>query len=281
MLRKVCGKGKDKKLKLTWDAGQRDIIEKYKKAHLMQQETERMHKEMTKQKCREEDPRTGFANEAFIYGDAMTSSTGDIPKPFIGAISQKGDVIENRLFAVEIICGSLSFVIFVSVNQLINGGANLIIEIQRLSIQKLAAELEKVGKKMPRMMTFQFDNCGENKNKEMYAYASLLVERGYLDCININFLIVGHTHDSLDQIFSVLSKKIKNSIILTIPALHELYSKAHSNFHDRPLHVLQLEVVHDWCEFFKPFLNDRISRYSIPHRFKVILFDSFFLHSLV
>ena len=43
----------------------------------------------------------------------------------------------------------------------------------------------------------------------MFAYASALVELGYFDAIDTNFLIVGHTHSSIDQYISVLSKAIK------------------------------------------------------------------------
>ena len=44
----------------------------------------------------------------------------------------------------------------------------------------------------------------------MFAYASALVENGYFDVLEVNFLIVGHTHSSIDQYFSVLSKAISS-----------------------------------------------------------------------
>lgn len=268
--RRTGGKNKINDTRTTqWDDGQREIIAKYKRAHLIQQETERLYKEITKQRCRELDPRTGFPKEVFIYNDAMTSSRGDIPKYFAKRTSNKGDVIENRLFGVEVICGKLSFIMFVSTNQLVKGGANLIVEMTRLTISKLAEQLQILDQPMPKVFNFQFDNCGENKNITFNAYVSLLIELGHIDCAYMNFLIVGHTHDSLDQIFSVLSNKINDSVIATIPAMHELYSSAHSDYHERPWYVLQLEVVHDWSGFFSPFINTRISRHSLPHRFKV------------
>ena len=45
----------------------------------------------------------------------------------------------------------------------------------------------------------------------MFAYVSSLVELGYFDVMEMNFLIVGHTHSSIDQYFSVLSKAITNA----------------------------------------------------------------------
>jgi len=50
--------------------------------------------------------------------------------------------------------------------------------------------LEAMGKKLPPVMLWQADNCGDNKNKEVFAFASLLVERKDFKEINLNFLIV-------------------------------------------------------------------------------------------
>ena len=45
----------------------------------------------------------------------------------------------------------------------------------------------------------------------MFCFISDLIERGYYDEIEVFFLIVGHTHNKLDQWFSVLSKAIKGA----------------------------------------------------------------------
>ena len=45
----------------------------------------------------------------------------------------------------------------------------------------------------------------------MFSDCSLLVETGLLDEIYVNFLIVGHTHISIDQYFSVLSRAINRA----------------------------------------------------------------------
>lgn len=45
-------------------------------------------------------------------------------------------------------------------------------------------------------------------NKYMFAYLSLLVQEGHFRVIEVFFLIVGHTHTSIDQYFSVISRMI-------------------------------------------------------------------------
>ena len=105
----------------------------------------------------------GMPMDAFIYSDAMTESKGDTPKEGVKRQSKQAKHIKNRLFAVEIICGDINMMIYVSVDQTIAGGANLAVEIQRLGLEYLTKELEKRNQIMPRRLHFQFDNCGENK----------------------------------------------------------------------------------------------------------------------
>ena len=68
---------------------------------------------------------------------------------------------------------------------------------------------------VPRIHDLQFDNCGDNKNKEIFGFYCVLIESWSFDEIEIAFLIVGHTHAtcSIDQYFSVISKAIKKSCL--------------------------------------------------------------------
>ena len=51
----------------------------------------------------------------------------------------------------------------ISVDQMITGGANLAIEIQRIAMERLSEDLAMLGLELPRVCFFQFYNCGENK----------------------------------------------------------------------------------------------------------------------
>ena len=80
------------------------------------------------------------------------------------------------------------------------------VEVTKQIFKDLSAELAKHQQELPKKIFLQFDNSGENKNKEMFFYLSLLIESHMIDEIYMSFLIVGHTHTILDQYFSVLAK---------------------------------------------------------------------------
>ena len=66
------------------------------------------------------------------------------------------------------IAGDIDVMLHVNVDQTIPGGANLAIEIQRLAMQYMSDELGKRNQLMPRILHWQFDNCGENKVIVLY-----------------------------------------------------------------------------------------------------------------
>jgi hypothetical protein len=91
----------------------------------------------------------------------------------------------------------------------VSSGANLMCQIILSLIEDLKKRLQERGQKLPRKGIFEFDNSGENKNKEVNALMSTLIEMFYLDEIHCNFLVVGHTHCSVDQYFGVCTKVVK------------------------------------------------------------------------
>jgi len=99
----------------------------------------------------------------------------------------------------------------------------------------------------------------------MFGYASALVELGYFDAIDINFLIVGHTHSSIDQYFSVLSKAIKKAEFIGSPiSLQALCNQAHKD-RARPAVNRQIEVYYNVVDALKPYINNKIHFYQVPH----------------
>ena len=254
-----------------YTAEQREMVGMFKKLHLKHQEYERRYKAEVKDRCRREHEFNGQPKEAFIYCDAATATLGNIPNYGPGRKVNRNNFIENRLFGIEIISGPIEFTMFVLSDNTIPGGANTTIDVLRIAQDELSIALEEHGFEMPKKINYQFDNGGENKNKEVFTYASLILELDVVHQIEINFLIVGHTHDSLDQEFSVVSNALEACNYIASPlGLHEVFKNCHkSNPEFNPRCIRKLEFIYDWKSFFAPVINKKIKWFLIPHRFRL------------
>jgi hypothetical protein len=66
-----------------------------------------------------------------------------------------------------------------------------------------------VGMKWPKRLHLTFDNAAsECKNQWMFRFLGLLVLHGVFFHITVSTLIVGHTHDIVDQLFSIWARKL-------------------------------------------------------------------------
>ena len=64
------------------------------------------------------------------------------------------------------------------------------------------------------------DNAtGDNKNKFVFCFWSLLVANKIFREVYVNFMIVGHTHDDIDALFGRWSMALKKESFPTIPLL--------------------------------------------------------------
>ena len=84
-----------------------------------------------------------------------------------------------------------------------------------LTIEVLVQCLERViGQSLtatPPNLWVQVDNCGgENKNRHLLRFLSVLVDRGIFRSCVLSFLQVGHTHEDIDGIFGIMSRGIQH-----------------------------------------------------------------------
>ena len=80
----------------------------------------------------------------------------------------------------------------------------------------------------------------------MFGYLSLLVERGIFKKIKVNFLLVGHSHDHIDKMFSRFSRKLARCDAFTLPTLERLITEAYTLKPD----VQHLDKVYDFKRFW-------------------------------
>jgi hypothetical protein len=95
----------------------------------------------------------------------------------------------------------------------------------------------------------------------MMTYMSLLVESKLFEEVEMNFLIVGHTHCSIDQFFSSLSTAINEASFIGSPlALINLFVEKRK----RDPSLIQISVAkpivvyYDFKKAIEPYINKKI-----------------------
>ncbi|KAL3695044.1 hypothetical protein R1sor_008695 [Riccia sorocarpa] len=118
--------------------------------------------------------------------------------------------------------------------------------------------------KLPRAFMLQMDNSAkDNKNIHVLAFCSELVKRGIFETVEVNFLMVGHTHEDIDAFFSKVSARTINKDVLTLPTLMAEIWESEA-MHPVPL---LLEEVADYKSYVDGFL-DKLEGHSQPIGFR-------------
>ncbi|KAL3679657.1 hypothetical protein R1sor_022613 [Riccia sorocarpa] len=95
------------------------------------------------------------------------------------------------------------------------------------------------------------NSAKDNKNVHVIAFCSELVIRGVFETVEVNFLMVGHTYEDVDALFSKFSAQTINKHVLTLPALMaEIWDS--ETMHPVPL---LLEEVADYKSYVDNFLG--------------------------
>lgn len=141
-----------------------DIIRSLQRIHIKQQQIERQHCDNFILECKTKYNELGEPMQWFVELDGMSCYKTMAPK-LQKERSNPIPQMENRLIGARIVCGPIDTYIAICTNDLIPGGANVMIEATRLAIEALAKRLAALPKPMtlPRTGGLNYDNCGENK----------------------------------------------------------------------------------------------------------------------
>jgi len=114
------------------------------------------------------------------------------------------------------------------------GGSNFTVECISRTLRKVAAMDGRNGR-LPPHLYMQMDNCsGDNKNFAIVGYLNYLVAQGVFSTVEVGFLPVGHTHEDIDQGFSVLSRHLRRVDALSPMSYRREVLRAFSQPLDRP-----------------------------------------------
>ena len=86
---------------------------------------------------------------------------------------------------------------------------------------------------LPKVLYLQLDNTSrENKNQVVFSYLNMLVELGIFKKVKVGFLLVGHTHDHIDQMVIHFARTLRRKKFGSLPSLIEIVRKA---YHPEPV----------------------------------------------
>jgi hypothetical protein len=97
--------------------------------------------------------------------------------------------------------------------------SNMLATLIDLTLHDVQAKRKAANARMPEVLYIQLDNVSHNKNRWVFAYCAWLVHTGVLKKVKISYLIVGHTHEIIDQFFSRLSVRLRDQRCFTVPQL--------------------------------------------------------------
>ena len=159
------------------------------------------------------------------------------------------DVLEQHVLGFLVHGSPSNHVFLFTFNGTIKGDANVNIEGTRRVLLKLYAE-----RPMPQIIFANADNASDNKCWAMLLFWAMLVLHGYTEEVFFSFLLVGHTHEDIDQLFSRLTAYLreKHGNVWTPQQFQAAMKVCLSG---DPAYVETVETVLDWTGFLTPHLR--------------------------
>jgi hypothetical protein len=153
------------------------------------------------------------------------------------------------------------FFYFYTVKHRFKGGANrLCTTLMRIF---RASKFSNHVSRFARELCLVADNCSENKNNTLLAFASHLVMLGWYDEIEIVFGPVGHTHNGVDAQHQIHNEILGNKTSATFVHHIAHYCQSWVQPHSRPTPVLLQEQL-DFDEFYAPYVCEIGGHTSTP-----------------
>ena len=212
-------------------------------------------------------------DRAFDYAsviiDGMTQHTTIIPRDPRKPAWMEGQELLDVHCMGSLVKGVGAFMDFQFKN--FKNDSNALLHTLHLDVVRIQQECSQRQRRMPEVLFIQLDNVGTNKNHHLIAYCSWLVKTGVFKKIKIGFLIAGHTHENIDQMFSRFSIRLRRKECFTLP---ELMKVAEECFTPVPKFILTTEIpnIAEWLDgitYDQDSIQNKMKNITHSHQFKI------------
>lgn len=188
----------------------------------------------------------------FLENGKHVSGLFRIPCKITGVIVHSGFLPDRR--TVRFYCNHTQF----------ENGSSMIVSV----LFRVLSDFLKEHKTLPNRLVLNVDNTvKENKNRYIFAFMAALVKKGVFAEVDIDFLVVGHTGNEVDQCFSILANEFRKNQINTLEELMKLIED--SPIHPKPT-CESLPYIWEWRDYSKPKLTKTLLiNFSFYNSFKI------------
>ena len=201
--------------------------------------------------------------------DGMTQKTTQLPH-WVRRPSWV-DTHEYGTHVIGSIIEGLGIHLEFSYTENIGDSSNVLIDNIQKGIKRLHDHRRSRREPLPEVLYLQLDNTTHNKSKSLFTYLSWLLDTGIFKKVKVNYLLVGHTHEIIDQVFSRYSVALRKVNCLTLAELMEV---AKTCYTPNPT-VEHVQSVTNWLQWFQDesAINETFCDMTFNHAFRIKRFD--------
>ena len=186
----------------------------------------------------------------FLTIDAMDKSKWLVPRS-LESTKRLSQLWRPALHVVGVlIAGVLEY--FAVVEADVHGDSDTQQTLLSRAMELAEVELRKRGKDLPWKVVFHSDNTSkEGRNSFMLQFAAALVSSGRFAEASLAMFAVGHTHNRLDQRFSVIGNLLSRAERLETPGDYIMHLQLHyKSARGVPVFFEEVGGAHYWRKFF-------------------------------
>jgi hypothetical protein len=153
--------------------------------------------------------------------------------------------------------------------------ANYNVHVLHLSLHALFKKVkEDPDANWPTVFHFQIDGASDNKARVLFMYMEYLVRTNVFDVIYVNFLIVGHTHNFIDQRFVAITKQLRREVVKCLQDYLDSVARSYTDPNCKPTEVIVVDFVPDYTKWLVVDCGDKFEGFALrtpdelrPHQF--------------